>query len=120
MTVDAVDKNCLFCKIANKEIQSSIIEDSEEVLAFWDINKQAPSHFLIIPKKHIPSFSEISADDSHIITEILKIIRKITKKTGIIDTGYRVVVNNGKDAGQAVNHLHFHVLGGRKLNWPPG
>jgi histidine triad (HIT) family protein len=113
-------ENCIFCKIANREIPSRIVYEDESILAFHDIDPKAPVHILVIPKEHIPSVNELSQDNSRVIGHIFAVIPSIAQQAGIRDTGYRVVVNCGKDAGQAVNHLHYHVLGGRSLNWPPG
>ncbi|NLZ34009.1 MAG: histidine triad nucleotide-binding protein [Clostridiales bacterium] len=112
--------DCIFCKIINGEIPSSKIYEDEEVLAFHDINKAAPIHFLVIPKKHIQSANEINSENSKIIAHIFEVISKLAKDLGISEGGYRIVNNCGKDGGQTVNHLHFHVLGQRDLKWPPG
>ncbi|ASW43667.1 histidine triad nucleotide-binding protein [Clostridium isatidis] len=112
--------DCIFCKIINGEIPSSKIYEDEEVLAFHDINKAAPIHFLVIPKKHIQSANEINSENSKTIAHIFEIISKLAKDLGISEGGYRIVNNCGKDGGQTVNHLHFHVLGQRDLKWPPG
>lgn len=111
--------DCIFCKIANKEIGQLIYED-ESVVAFNDLNPQAPVHVLIIPKKHIERLSQVGKEDECLVGHILSVAGKIAHERGIIDTGYRVVVNEGEAAGQSVWHLHFHLLGGRQLGWPPG
>ena len=108
--------SCIFCKIAGKEIKSSIVHETKKVMAFDDIAPQAPVHVVVIPKEHILEISGLK----DVLAEIFKAIAEIAKKKGIQDTGYRVVMNKGKEAGQAVEHLHFHLLGGRPLNWPPG
>jgi len=110
---------CLFCKIINKEIPSEIVWEDNIVLAFKDINPQAPHHILIIPKKHISSISEITETDEKIIGYMFNVAKKISEKLNIKD-GYRLVINNGKKAGQEVFHLHLHLLGGREFSWPPG
>lgn len=112
--------NCIFCKIANKEIPSEIIYEDDLILAFNDLEPQAPAHLLVIPKKHIPSLNEIDKEDSHIISHVFKVIPEIAEKKGIKESGYRVINNCGENGGQTVNHIHFHVLGGRNLTWPPG
>lgn len=112
--------DCIFCKIIKGEIPSSKIYEDEDVLAFHDINKAAPIHFLVIPKKHIQSANEINSENSKTIAHIFEIISKLAKDLGISEGGYRIVNNCGKDGGQTVNHLHFHVLGQRDLKWPPG
>ncbi len=111
-------ENCLFCKIAAGEIPSSKVYEDELCLAFNDIDPQAPVHFLVIPKAHIGSVSEIGADNSAVVAHIFEVIAKATKEQGI--ESYRVVSNIGEQAGQSVLHLHFHVLSGRDMTWPPG
>jgi histidine triad (HIT) family protein len=108
--------NCIFCKIANKEIKSSVVFETKNVLAFDDINPQAPVHVVVIPKAHMLEIEELGA----ILPELFVVIGEVSEKKKIKGSGFRVVMNNGPDAGQAVPHLHFHVLGGRKLAWPPG
>lgn len=111
--------NCLFCKIANKEIKSNIIFEDKENIAFYDANPQAPVHFLVIPKKHIKSAQEINKSNSFIIGHIFEIIAELSKELKL-EEGFRIVTNIGKLGGQTIEHLHFHVLGKRQLNWPPG
>jgi histidine triad (HIT) family protein len=108
---------CLFCKIANKEIPAQIVYETELVLAFRDINPQAPVHILVIPKKHIASLAESAA--ASLSGDLTEAVRAITQQEKIVD-GYRVVINTGVNAGQTVDHLHYHILGGRKMTWPPG
>ena len=110
--------DCIFCKIINKEIPSSIVYEDDKVLAFNDIAPQAPVHIIVIPKKHVSSVAEL--DDMKVIRDLYSVMKRIAEEKGIAKTGYRIVVNHGKDAGQAVPHLHFHLLGGRPLSWPPG
>lgn len=112
--------DCIFCKIIKGEIPSNKIYEDDKVLAFHDISKEAPVHFLVIPKDHIESINDINEENSKIISHIFTVISKIVKEFNISDTGYRIVNNCGKDGGQSVNHLHFHVLGQRELKWPPG
>lgn len=111
-------KNCLFCKIIKKEIPSSLVYEDELVLAFNDIAPQAPVHILVIPKAHSTSFTDLNNFD--IIGHIYKIIGQLAREKNIEQSGFRVVVNHGRAAGQAVPHLHYHLLGGRDLTWPPG
>lgn len=111
---------CLFCKIAQKEIPSTIVYEDEAVLAFRDINPQAPVHILIIPKKHISALATTTDADFNLIGKLLQVAKQLAVQEKIDHTGYRVVLNNGKAAGQAVEHIHFHLLGGRDLTWPPG
>lgn len=112
--------DCLFCKIINGDIPSNKIYEDDLVYAFYDINPAAPVHVLIIPKVHISSANEISEENSSVIAHIFKVIANLTKELGIAQDGYRVVNNCGEMGGQTVNHLHFHLLGGRNLTWPPG
>ena len=112
--------DCVFCKIIDGEIPSKIIYEDEDVIAFDDVDPQAPIHFLVIPKKHIKSLDELSESDSSLIGKIFLTIKKIAREKGIAENGYRVVHNIGEDGGQSVAHMHFHVLGGRSLQWPPG
>ena len=111
---------CLFCKIVNNEIPCEIIFDNEHVLAFRDINPQAPSHLLIIPRKHISTLNELETEDVKLAGEILLTAKKLAKVEKIDQGGYRTVFNCNKDAGQTVFHIHLHLLGGRRFNWPPG
>ncbi|WP_202711160.1 HIT domain-containing protein [Sporosalibacterium faouarense] len=112
--------DCLFCKIVNDEIKASKIYEDEKVIAFNDINPQSPVHILVIPKQHIPSINQIDESNQSIIGHIHLVINKLAKEKGLADKGYRIVNNCGKDGGQTVNHLHFHLLGGRDMQWPPG
>lgn len=114
------DMNCIFCKIVKKMIPGNIIYEDKNILAFNDINPQAPIHILVIPKEHIPAINDIESVNKDVIFDILMIIRNIAKEKNLHKSGYRVVINSGVDAGQAVQHLHFHILGGRKFDWPPG
>lgn len=111
--------NCLFCKIVNKEIPAKIAYEDEKVVAFHDINPHAPLHILLIPKKHIESIMEIKEEDKDIILGIYQVIQKIAKEENL-SQGFRVVANYGRNAGQTVFHLHFHLLSGRLFAWPPG
>lgn len=112
--------DCIFCKIANGEIPSKKVYEDEKVFAFHDINPEAPVHVLVIPKEHIASVNDIDEAKSVIFAHIFLVIHKIVKELGIAQSGYRVVNNCGEEGGQTVNHLHFHILGGRSLKWPPG
>ncbi len=111
---------CIFCKIIDKEIPAKVVYEDKCLLAFEDTNPKAPVHILIIPKKHIDSLQDLSENDLNIIASITKAAKEIAKLKNIAESGYRLVVNNGPDAGQAVPHLHYHLLGGRLLQWPPG
>lgn len=112
--------NCIFCRIASKDIPSDIIYEDDKVIAFNDLSPQAPIHFLVIPKDHIESTNDINADNGHLIGHIFAIIAKLTEELGLEEDGYRVVNNCGEFGCQTVPHIHFHVLGGRQLLWPPG
>lgn len=111
--------DCVFCKIANGEIPSKKAYEDDKVLAFYDLDPQAPVHILIIPKEHIQSVEEITPQNSAIVTHIFEVAAKLAKENNLTD-GFRVVSNVGKDGGQSVPHLHFHLLGGRSMKWPPG
>ena len=110
---------CLFCKIVAGEIPSTVVYQDEDVFAFRDINPQAPQHILIIPMRHIPSIVELTLEDGPILARLFTVTTKLAQDLQL-ENGYRVVTNVGKDAGQSVLHLHFHLLGGRALKWPPG
>ncbi|MBU0580106.1 MAG: histidine triad nucleotide-binding protein [Candidatus Margulisbacteria bacterium] len=112
--------DCIFCKIINKEIPSKIVYEDEKILAFHDIDPKAPVHILVIPKKHISNNLSLSDKDYSVIGEMFKVMNKIAKDQGLDKTGFRIVNNTLKDAGQLVEHIHFHLLGGRKMSWPPG
>jgi len=107
--------DCLFCKMVRKEINTDIVYEDEQILVFKDIQPAAPVHILVIPKKHISSLCDLSKEDEALVGKIYTVINEIAEKQGIKDSGYRVIVNCGKDAGQEVMHLHFHLLGGKKL-----
>ncbi len=108
-------ENCIFCKIINGEIPSNKVYEDDDILAFKDINPVTPVHILIIPKKHINSLNDIEPEDEKIIGKIFLKIKQIAKEQGIAENGYRIVNNCGEDGGQEVQHLHFHLLGGKKL-----
>ena len=108
--------DCIFCKIIAGEIPSNKVYEDERVLAFRDIAPQAPTHILVIPKAHISSFAFITEENAPLVAHILTIAAKIAREEGLEDGGYRIVSNCGADAGQTVPHLHFHILGGKKLN----
>ncbi|GAA0253380.1 histidine triad nucleotide-binding protein [Actinomadura nitritigenes] len=112
--------DCLFCKIVSGDVPAKVVRDSERVLAFRDINPQAPTHVLVIPKIHHPTAAELAAADPALLSEVLGEAHRVAVDEGIDGTGYRIVFNTGAQAGQTVFHVHAHVLGGRGLNWPPG
>lgn len=107
--------DCVFCKIIKGEIPSEKVYEDEEIMAFKDIKPAAPVHILVIPKKHIENLLEVKEEDAYLISNVYKVINKIAKDIGIEKEGFRVIVNCGKDAGQEVMHLHFHLLAGKKL-----
>ncbi len=110
-----MDDNCLFCKIIRGDVPSSKVYEDEKVFAFKDINPAAPIHILLIPKKHISSLADVKEEDGELISHMHKIVNVIAKQEGFDENGYRLIVNCGKDAGQEVMHLHFHILSGKKL-----
>lgn len=112
--------SCIFCKIVKKEIPSRIVYEDNTVLAFEDIAPQAPVHILVIPKKHYSNLLEINEDDKELIGHIFMVIKEIAKQKGVDERGFRVVVNCNSHGGQTVYHLHFHILAGRQMHWPPG
>ncbi|MHB1455434.1 MAG: histidine triad nucleotide-binding protein [Armatimonadota bacterium] len=111
---------CVFCKIISGEIPAKKAYEDESILAFYDVNPAAPVHLLVIPKKHIGSVEGIGSADHRTVYQILCVINRLAAETGVSDSGYRIVINNGPDGGQSVPHLHFHLLGGRSMSWPPG
>lgn len=113
-------EECIFCKIANKTIPSSIVYEDDQIIAFNDINPQAPIHILIIPKEHFASLNEIPEEKESLLSILLFRARQIAEEQGIAQSGYRIVLNTQKDSGQEVFHIHFHLLGGRRMSWPPG
>ena len=111
--------DCLFCRIARGEVDADVVKDSEEVVAFRDINPVGPSHVLVIPKHHVESVDELAREHGDLLGEIFAMLRDIASSEDLRG-GYRIVTNVGPDAGQSVPHLHFHLIGGRTLSWPPG
>ncbi len=115
-------ESCLFCRIVNKEIGSELVDERPRAVAFRDVSPQAPVHVLIVPREHIPTIAEMVAapDSCEILSDIFSLVKDIAVSEGISQRGYRLVANIGEEAGQAVDHLHFHLLGGRFMGWPPG
>ena len=109
------DENCLFCKISRREVPGEIVYEDDEILAFKDINPVAPVHLLIIPKTHLQSLNEIAPEHENLMGRILLVIRRLAEENGVAESGYRVVTNTGREGGQLVGHLHFHLLGGKTL-----
>ena len=112
--------DCLFCKIAAGEIPSNKVYEDEKCLAFYDIDPQAPTHFLVVPKEHIQSVSAVTEESAPVVGHIFAVIAKLSQELGFAGAGYRVVSNIGEAGQQSVPHLHFHVLAGRDMTWPPG
>src|SRR5437764_3098255 len=113
-------KPCPFCKIVDGDAKADVVHESDGVLAFRDTNPQAPTHILLIPKEHVPSVRELGKEHAGMLLELMKAAAHLAKAEGIDETGWRLVANVGRDAGQTVHHLHVHLLGGRPLGWPPG
>src|SRR5262245_50761328 len=111
--------NCLFCKIIKREIPSSIVYEDDRVLAFNDINPQAPTHILVVPKRHIATLNDLAPEDDAIVGEVVRRAAAIAKERGISAGGYRTVFNTNREAGQTVFHIHLHLIGGRTMHWPP-
>ena len=112
--------DCLFCGIVEGTIKANIVYQNDLVVAFNDIGPKAPVHVLIIPRKHIVGVLDVTLDDGAVIGEIFQVAARLAREFGIADSGFRVVVNSGPDSGQSVFHLHYHLLGGRQMSWPPG
>ena len=112
--------DCIFCKIANGEIPTDTVYENELVRAFRDADPQAPTHVLVVPKRHVQSASQLTQEDGDLMLAMLDAILAVVKSEGIEEAGYRLVANTGEQGGQSVPHLHVHVLGGRDMKWPPG
>ena len=116
---DAFDPDCLFCKMVVREIPADIVHESDAILAFRDIQPKAPTHILLIPKEHIPSMEDVTDEHAAMLADLIQAATHLAKTEGL-SGGWRLVSNVGPDAGQSVFHLHFHLLGGRAMAWPPG
>ena len=112
--------DCLFCKINNAEIPAEILYQDDDVTAFRDVSPQAPSHFLVIPKKHIPTINDLQPDDAALVGKMMLAAKRLAAELGIDESGFRTTMNCNADGGQTVFHIHLHVLGGRQMSWPPG
>jgi histidine triad (HIT) family protein len=112
--------DCIFCKMANGEINPDIVYQDDEVLAFRDVNPQAPVHVLVIPRRHIATLNDVQADDAELIGKLYLTAKTVAEQEGIADRGYRTLINCNAEAGQSVFHVHLHLLGGRAMAWPPG
>lgn len=115
-----MSQDCLFCRIVKKEISGKIVHEDEKAVAFEDINPQAPTHILIVPRKHIAGLNDVMAADAELVGHLHVIAAKLAQERGLAESGYRTVINTGRGAGQSVFHLHVHLLGGRGMRWPPG
>lgn len=113
------DENCLFCKIIESEIPADVVHETETTIAFRDIEPQAPIHVLVIPRTHQPDVAALAANEPEVLVDLMNAVADVAKQEGI-DEGYRLVLNTGPEAGQSVFHVHAHVLGGRRMGWPPG
>ena len=109
---------CLFCRIVAKEIPAKIVAETADCVAFRDVNPQAPVHVLVAPRTHVPSLNEVT--DATIVGKLAQLAKDVAQREGLAERGYRLVINTNADAGQTVFHLHMHLLGGRKMSWPPG
>lgn len=116
----AADPECLFCRIAAGEVPASSVHGDDTVIAFHDISPRAPTHILVVPRAHIRSAAELTDADAPIVGHLFAVAAAIARAQGIADAGYRIVTNVGRGAGQTIDHLHLHLLGGRPLTWPPG
>lgn len=114
------NSDCLFCRIIKKEIPAKVAAENESVFAFHDVHPQAPVHILIVPKRHFESVNDLNHDLSSYLAPMTMMAKELAAQNGIENSGYRIVMNTGKDAGQSVFHLHMHLLGGRYMAWPPG
>ena len=109
---------CLFCRIVAKEIPAKIVAETADCVAFRDVNPQAPVHVVVVPRTHVPSLNEVT--DATIVGKLAQLAKDLAQREGLAERGYRLVINTNADAGQTVLHLHMHLLGGRKMSWPPG
>jgi histidine triad (HIT) family protein len=114
------EQSCLFCRIVSQDIPADFVHQEDSAVVIRDLNPQAPTHLLVIPKEHIESLDDASQKDETLLGHLLRIAARVANAEGLAEGGYRTVINNGAGAGQSVFHLHLHVLGGRPMNWPPG
>ncbi len=113
-------EDCVFCQILSKRKTSKIEYEDEDLAVFWDINPQAPTHLLIVPKKHIDKLSDFSKSDDYLMCKLFKVAIDVAKRLKLDEKGFRLVLNEGRDSGQSIFHVHLHLLSGRRLMWPPG
>lgn len=114
------DPGCIFCRIVAGEVPSTTVAEDEAVIAIRDIAPRAPTHILVLPREHVPSAADLTIDDAELVGRIIALAAEVARAEGIADAGYRVVTNVGAWGGQTVDHLHFHLMGGRAFTWPPG
>ncbi|WP_428623752.1 histidine triad nucleotide-binding protein [Sedimenticola sp.] len=112
--------DCLFCKMVTGEIAPDVVYEDDDVLAFRDINPQAPTHVLIVPKRHISTLNDLEPDDARLIGQLSLAAAKVAAQEGVADAGYRTLINTNREGGQVVFHIHMHLMGGRRMGWPPG
>jgi histidine triad (HIT) family protein len=112
--------DCLFCKIASHQSPAKIVYEDDDMIAFRDINPQAPTHLLLVPRKHVPTVNDLAGEDAALAGKLVLQAANLARAEGIADSGYRTVFNCNADSGQSVYHIHLHLLGGRRLSWPPG
>lgn len=112
--------NCLFCGIVAGQVPATVVVDGKRTVAFRDVNPQAPTHVLVVPRDHYPNVAALAAAGDGLLDELISVAREVAAADGVEATGYRIVFNTGRDAGQSVDHVHAHVLGGRPVTWPPG
>ena len=115
-----MDEGCLFCRIAARELPADVVHESDRIVAFRDIDPKAPTHILLIPREHVVSVAALDDGDGEMMSEMMRVAADLARAEGIDERGWRLVTNTGPDAGQSVRHLHFHLLGGRQMAWPPG
>ena len=115
-----MEDTCLFCRIVSGSIPARVAHQDDQTLAFHDIDPRAPVHVLIIPRKHIAAVDQLHEGDAEVMGRLFVVARRLARELGVADSGYRLVVNSGRDAGQSVDHIHMHLLGGRPFKWPPG
>jgi histidine triad (HIT) family protein len=112
--------DCIFCKLVSREIQPDVVLETDDILAFRDMEPQAPTHVLVIPKRHISTLNDLEPDDAELIGKLYLVAKQVAEDEGLAESGYRTVMNCNRDGGQTVFHIHLHLLGGRPMSWPPG
>lgn len=112
--------DCLFCKIAAGQVPASLVHEGDDLIAFRDINPQAPLHILVVPRRHIATVNDLAVEDDSLVAKLIGTARELAAREGVVESGYRLVFNCNRDGGQTVEHIHLHLLGGRPMRWPPG